>query len=160
MSVQTNIIRAALDQGIYNTQKLDSLIQSRGEDALDQLLLALEDEDGVVRALALAYLGKMGDKRAVPPLIHFIQNESRYDRYQPRFLRLRERIARRLSPWYRDTLKQISKDERILDFRGAAVALGKIGSPDAAVVLRSLSRDPEDKIRSAASEALARLGAT
>jgi HEAT repeat protein len=45
------------------------------DDALDKLIENLEDEDADVRRAAAQALGKIGDVRAVEPLITALENE-------------------------------------------------------------------------------------
>src|SRR5687768_11861363 len=57
-------------------------IFAQGSAAVEPLVAALEDESGPIRALSMILLADIGDRRAVPPLIAFLQDEQRY-RPQP-----------------------------------------------------------------------------
>ena len=160
MQAHTNIIREAFDHSIPKVEKLDELIHSYGEEALEQLLLALDDENALFRSMTLIYLGRMADPRAVAPLIGFLHDQSRYDHYPRRQMSLRERVWRYLSPWMRRIHQQILRDERTLDLCGASRALGKLGSTDAVEALECLCTDSEKKVRITAKEALAQIAAS
>ena len=97
-----------------------------GDTAITALILAVQNrnEDLIVRGRAALMLGKIGDPRAVLPLIKALD-----------------------APGLQTPLN-------------AAQALGKLGDPRAIKPLVILASSRDDKIRSAALEALERLGYT
>ena len=157
MQAANNIIRESFELGVPSLQKLDILIKLYGESALSEILLSLDDEDVLLRAIALVYLGEMGDRRAVAPIIQFMSDESRYDHYRPRHARLPERLVTILSPWMHDLPLQVCLTDRVIDLRAAALALGLLGSADALEALQALCHHPDEKVRETVVTAIARV---
>ena len=63
-----------LDQNAYVGQ-LEKEIEEKGADAVPQLILYLDDQDQWIRMRAVDLLGRIGDPRAVEPLIEHIGPE-------------------------------------------------------------------------------------
>lgn len=112
----------------YNKEKRRTAVMklglAGGDQAVTALILAVQNrnEDLIVRGRAALMLGKLGDARAVIPLIKALD-----------------------APGMQTPLN-------------AAQALGKLGDPRAIKPLLLLASSDDDKLRSAALEALERLG--
>ena len=112
----------------YNKEKRRTAVMklglAGGDQAVTALILAVQNrnEDLIVRGRAALMLGKLGDSRAVIPLIKALD-----------------------APGMQTPLN-------------AAQALGKLGDPRAIKPLLLLASSDDNKLRSAALEALERLG--
>jgi HEAT repeat protein len=106
-----------------------------GERAVGPLIAVLKEADDEARVLAASTLGRIGDPRAVEPLIAAL----RYTRLKPR--------------WPRKLVKFL--DERPARLRrGAAGALGAIGDARAVEPLTAALDDTDLWVREYAKEAL------
>src|SRR4051812_9271555 len=108
-TVQTNIIRDIMEQAgkigersdLYLDQgngtsvletRLNQVVQDHGDQAVDLLLDCLRDDEVFIRIMALVYLARIRDARAVEPIIRFMQEETRYVRLRPQNLPFRQRL--------------------------------------------------------------------
>jgi len=154
-----------------------------GEPAVEPLILALKDEDVVVRDVAASALGKIGDGRAVEPLINALNDVDREVRtgavyalgrigddgaVEPLVHSLRDAspIVRRDAAWALgeigdgravEPIIQALNDEDKYVRWGAAEALGEIGDKSAIEPLIQALRDDDPDVRRAVKEALDRM---
>lgn len=122
------------------------------EKAVSPLIETLKDSSIEVRRAAARALGKIGDERAVEPLMYAFQ-----------FLRIQRVAAWALGEIgdqraVKVLLEANLRRENINGTRKAiAIALGKIGDPDTLPYLEHLASLPNEEVRQAAQEAMARL---
>jgi hypothetical protein len=114
---------------------------SRNPRALQSLVAALKDENRDVRWAAIEALGELGDRRAVPPLVEYLEKPEAY------------RWARRLIASALGVigdragvppLVKLLEDPDPFVRRLAALALVTIGEPSGIARVRSLLRDTTD----------------
>ncbi|MFQ5897590.1 MAG: HEAT repeat domain-containing protein [Candidatus Methylomirabilia bacterium] len=121
--------------------------------ALDPLLAALHDPNRDVRWAAIQALGDLGDRRAVRPLVHYLEREEAY-RWGRRL------VANALGaigdPEAVDPLLRLLTDEDPFARRLAAIALLWIGEPRAMPRVAELLRDTSDPTLATVKRELAR----
>jgi hypothetical protein len=111
------------------------------------------DKDPLVRAAAAEALGKIGDPRAIPPLIKALDDE----RYMVRWDAVKALGELKAGPAI-PNLERVAKTDRQSDVRLAAVnVLGKIGGKEAIGPLIDVLSDKDENIAYFASQNLARL---
>jgi HEAT repeat protein len=158
--VVTAIIEKMKERGEARTLGGDILSQPRftqgGANAVSVPLLIsyLKEKDEGVRSGAAEALGKIGDSRAVPPLIEALK-----DTPQVRRIAIGA-IALIANPSGEAALTQAIKnpDDDNEARAQAAAGLGKIATPSAVRTLIETLNDDDLKLRSAAVAALARAG--
>lgn len=133
-----------------------------GQSAVPRLIEALNDKDGYVRDVAAKALGKIGDGRAVEPLIHAMQyrDEQVYEDDEDSEARASAAIAlgrigdtRAFEP----LAKAVSDDDLQLSWY-AIEALGMIGDPRAISILIDSLEHPDFDRRRSARAALVKFG--
>jgi len=125
-----------------------------GEDAVGDLLGLLDDE--ILGKEATRVLGKIGDPRAVMPLIEIVQNENRYDTDNQRIAILALGDIgdqRAVVPILENARRDSAKDLRV-----SVRALGKIGDPGAVDFLVEQLGSEEDCVKDESAQALAAIG--
>lgn len=122
------------------------------QDTIPVLHAALKDEDPIVRDAAVAALGNTGSAKAVPALTEAIQNKD---------VKVRADAVQALVKLGRDSLEvlvEASKDKDWQVRRVATDGMGLLASPDAVPALNRLLLDEDDRVRSAAALAIAKIG--
>jgi HEAT repeat protein len=138
-------------------------IAALGGSATESLVAALGDGDASIRIKAARALGKIGDKRAVEPLIALLRKENRerektagevewYGLFRQTSVRYAVvealgAIARNRAERLLETLKD--KDPAVRE--GIALALGKTLDPKAVEPLIAALKDPDARTRTAAA---------
>ncbi len=124
-----------------------------GQPAVVPLILALEDEDHLVRRAAANVLGAIGDPRAVDRLIDALRDKDPDVRRA--IANALDEIGdpRALEPF----IAALEDDDRIVR-REAAWALGQLGNPSAVEPLIAALQDEDRGVRQAASGALVKMG--
>lgn len=123
----------------------------RTPDAVDALVVALDDDHDEVRAAAVDALGRIADPRAVPALLARLANQSRHQR---------TRIVEALRA-FGGTISAplIAHAETAVDDRAlVADVLALVGSADARDALLAWATGPDAATRAAAWRALAAIG--
>lgn len=110
----------------------DTLVQI-GKPSVDVLITCLDDRLWHARQKAAETLGKIGDLRAVQPLIHVLEQRS-----------------------YTDTGRRFSIDWNEFVYSAAIEALAKLGDDRALDLLTQLSEDSSANIRQGAAQALSK----
>lgn len=131
----------------YNT------FTDRTSDRLPILVAALKSKHESIRAGAAAELGKIGNTKAVQPLIELI-NDQEMDVVKNTILALGKIGDKRAVDPLIDMLKH--KDNIVRGF--AASALGKIGDARAADILFTALKDKDNSVQEKAIEALGKIG--
>jgi HEAT repeat protein len=127
-------------------------LEALGKPAVEPLIIVLKDESRDVRAGAAEALGKIGDKRAIEPLIQTLKNENSIGDLEK--LEDPDRLP------FMQALKETNKNEydHYYDRAGAvAEALGKIGFPAVVPLIQALN-DENGYVRAGAAEALGKIG--
>ncbi len=145
---------------LFATQKWDELA-SRGARVVTPLINALRDDDWEVRWGAAKALGKIGDTRAIHPLLSALKYE---DEFTITRSSATTRALVKIDPSWRtsesaknavDEFITALSNDNIHYRRKAALVLGVIGDPSAIEPLKVLSsRDSEQNVRNIASHAL------
>jgi len=132
---------------------LVEIIVRFGPVAVDELLLHLADEKSGARKFAAAALGRIGNLRAVQPLIQALNiGDSALKREAA------EALGHLKSPEAFPALIDALKDENLYLRKVAADALGEIGGPEAYEPLIAALKDKEPYVHSAAAWQLGLLG--
>jgi len=138
---------------VYAAQILGDIGDPRAVDPLIQVLLS--DESFFVREYAAIALGDIGDPRAVDPLIKALKDEDSLVRSYASTA-----LGNIGDPRAVDPLIEVFNDEYWFIRADAARALGNIGDTRAVDPLNRLaSMDEDDRVRSAAQEALEKIQA-
>jgi HEAT repeat protein len=134
-------------------QEIPYALGKIGLPAVEPLLTALTDSDGVVRKLAAETLGRIGDARAVAPLIPALNDDDEH--------------VRRCAVEALGNLGDASAVDPLvalltgydIDFRlRAVIALGKIGDLGAAEALIAVLADSDGNVRRRAVDSLEKIG--
>lgn len=113
--------------------------------AVEPLLAALEDDNQYVRAYAVALLGKLGDDRAVEPLVRLFLTDPR----------LQETVVNTLPRLEeRGVLEAPSGDRDVQLPKEVAAAFRRLASPEVADALRAALAGGNPKVRKFALRAL------
>jgi len=123
-----------------------------GDPAVGSLVTLLQHQDADVRWKAAIALGGIGNAEAIEPLIRLLDDDDRY---------VRSRAGHALGMIGKPVLNRLSGLARIGTPRqrwGAAIALGRTGSPMAVEPLIGALGDESDEVRSEAATALAAIG--
>ena len=123
--------------------------------AMNSFLTSLESEDKWLRRAAAAALAKMGDERAVKPLMRHLLEKDEPDpevRYSAA-----AGLARMRSLESIDYLAQALKDSTLSVRLEAGYALGRIGKPAIGVLIKA-RYDQDGKVRDSAVAALGSIG--
>lgn len=152
-AVSVPILIAALrtDDRRTHTLVVDDLVRA-GADAVEPLIAALNDPSPNVRAGAARALGKIGDQRALGPLIFRLRYEPDPEVRKPLVWAL-YLGGERAVPALIESLADADEWVRF----GAVVVLSKIGAPAVVPLVRALY-DPNPVVRAGAAEALGRIG--
>jgi len=124
-----------------------------GADAVEPLIVALKDNDDLVRSYAAEALGNIGDPRAVEPLINVLKDDNKWW--------VREKAAKALGEIGDaaiDPLIVALKDNDIGVRENAAEALGEIGDARAVEPLMVALKDNDSRVRFSAAKALGEIG--
>jgi beta-lactamase regulating signal transducer with metallopeptidase domain len=134
----------------------DALARLGDSDAVPALIEALDDKNPKVREHAASALGNLGDRRALRPLSRVLLDDAN--------AKVREHAADALGALGGgEAIEALAKslhtdsDARVREH--AAYALGMIGDPRAIGALSKALRDPSDRVRSHAAEALSMIEA-
>jgi HEAT repeat protein len=111
------------------------------------LLIALDDKNARVRKVATTALGLKGDVAAIPGLLNLLQDKW-----------VRETAVRALGQFGLPTLLPILQGRDAVLREVAVTALGTIGDATVISSLLDALTDPERRVRSAAEEALVKMG--
>ena len=117
-----------------------------------QDLVALGDHNESTRQNAALTLGRLGDKRAIQPLLAVLRDSDRKVR------RYAARALRQLGEQAEVSLVAMLRDENRQARRDAALALARVGGKLALDALTIALHDDERYVRETALEALAKLG--
>jgi HEAT repeat protein len=134
-----------------HTLVVDDLVRV-GADAVELLVEALEDANPNVRAGAARALGKIGDQRALGPLIFRLRYEPDAEVRKPLVWALHLGGERAVAPLI-DALRDHDEWVRF----GAVVVLAKIGTAAVTPLMRALY-DADAQVRVGAAETLGRIG--
>lgn len=147
------ILIAALrtDDRRAHTLVVDDLVRA-GVDAVEPLIEALEDVNPNVRAGAARALGKIGDPRALGPLIFRLRYEPDPEVRKPLVWALHMGGERAVGP----LIEALRDSDEWVRF-GAVVVLAKIGAPAVVALVRALY-DTNPLVRAGAAETLGRIG--
>ncbi len=115
---------------------------------VEGLINALKDKDPMIRGDATEVLGKIGDSRAVEPLIEALKDIVR---------EIAIESLRKIGEPAVESLIKALKDKDTLIRSGAAKALGKIGDKRAVESLTEALKYGDIFVRSAAAEALEKI---
>lgn len=121
-------------------------------DTISILHAALKDDEPIIRDAAVAALGNTGSAKAIPALTEAIQNKD---------TKVRADAVQALVKLGRDSLEvmvEASKDKDWQVRRAATDGLGMLGLADAVPALNRLIVDEDDRVRTAAGLAIARIG--
>jgi HEAT repeat protein len=157
------VLRAALKDNDrdFRTQVAQALAELRDAAAIPVLREALGHWDSCVRSPAVKALGKIGDPAAIPALQAVLRGDGRDVRALGTFKRWRMTMLHdpaAIPEWQQvDWRADFDDGERRLRMT-AAVALGKIGAPDAIPALQAALHDEDNSVRWTAALALAPLG--
>jgi len=124
-----------------------------GVPAVQPLIVALKNENNLVRQKAAQTLGKIGDKRAVEPLIEALKDKDGSVRYYAASAFTMIRDNRAVEP-----LIAVLKDEHVYGPNPAISALGEIGDARAAKSLVPLLKHKDMNIRQKVAQALGKIG--
>lgn len=124
--------------------------QAGGDTAVEGLLRALQDDEPVVRFIAMEHLGRLGDRRAAAPLARLL-NTNRWS--------VRARVIRTLGaivcPESVAALSGVLANDDSATVRlEAANALGRQGRGAISVLREAVSNDDDADVRSAACRSL------
>jgi HEAT repeat protein len=123
-----------------------------GEAAVDALIAAFEEESVQVRCGAAEALGEIGDARAIPALCMVLNDESKVVRDT-----IADALVRFGAAAYAPLLK-VLQGKNGNGRAAAAVALGKLGNPDAVDALLEALQDQNVQTRATVAKALGALG--
>jgi len=145
------------DAGV-NERAIAALGVRKDEQAIDPLIKILKEEKNeIVRNLAAIALGKIGNKRAVEPLIQTMNNDVYWIR-APAATALGDIGDKQAVD---ALLLSLKNDNNSMVRTEATLALGKIGDKRAVdAILLSLKNDDSYKVREAAATALGNIGDT
>jgi HEAT repeat protein len=124
------------------------------EQILDGYIRALTSQNAEGRYDVVSIVGKLGDERAVPPLIQCLNDKETRVRWNAAYELANFNDMRAIKP----LMKCLERDVKANVRKAAAWALGKLGDKNA---VNSLIKSLDDKhweVRSNAYEALARIG--
>lgn len=133
-----------------HTLVVDDLVRA-GMDAVDPLIDALDDPNANVRAGAARALGKIGDPRALGPLIFRLRYEPEAEVRKPLVWALHMGGERAVEP----LIEALHDPDEWVRF-GAVVVLAKIGDVAVVPLIRALY-DANPLVRAGAAETLGRL---
>ena len=122
------------------------------QDTIPILHAALKDEEPMIRDAAVAALGNTGSAKAVPALTEAIQNKD---------VKVRADAVQALVKLGADSLSvlvEASKDKDWQVRRVATDGMGMLASSDAVPALNRLLLDDDERVRSAAALAIAKVG--
>ncbi len=134
-----------------HTLVVDDLVRA-GAAAVEPLVEALDDANPNVRAGVARALGKIGDQRALGPLIFRLRYEPDPEVRKPLVWALHMGAARAVPA----LIEALSDPDEWVRF-GAVVVLAKIGAPAVTPLVRALY-DPAPLMRARAAETLGRIG--
>jgi len=117
---------------------------------IEELIGLLDDKDWTVRCNAIDALGKVGDVRAVDPLIRLLNDEKAGFRASYALSKIGEPAVERLI--------ELLEDESFAARNGVIDALGEIGDIRAIEPLLELLGNKDRSLRSDASYALSKIG--
>lgn len=147
---RTWIARAFLDASpVVRSHAADALVQT---ERFDVLADALEHERAEIRAEAADALGDLGDRRAVPLLVHALTDPSVAVRCTASYALGDLRDLRAVHP-----LIAVLSDPEAAARRIAAYALGNLGDPSAMEAILDAMTDRDPEVREAASSAVHKL---
>ena len=135
-----------------------------GEPAVPRLISALTDEDGYVRDVAAIALGKIGDARAVEPLISAMRHKDNrsYDDDEDREARMSAATAlgkiadpKSLMPLIETLQGTLVNDDNVSWY--IMEALGRLGDKRAIPVLENALEHWDPDVRQEATKALRRI---
>lgn len=152
-SVPLLIAALRTDDRRAHTLVVDNLVRA-GAGAVELLVEALDDISPNVRAGAARALGKIGDRRALGPLIFRLRYEADPEVRKPLVWAL-HMGGERAVPALIEALRDPDEWVRF----GAVVVLAKIGAPAVTPLVRALY-DPAPLVRAGAAETLGRIGDT
>lgn len=121
--------------------------------ALLETVVAARSEDSDVREVALRALARIGDPRAVDPLIQALETADPW--LAPRIADI---LSRHGEAAVDPLIAVLNAGDHLLARSWAANVLGEVGAQRAYPSLVRLLDDPEDEVRSKAAAALGRLG--
>ena len=152
-------LRALLDSPDTATRRnaVEALAYTNSRMAAPYLTAALEDDDVVVRTKALEALGRIGDDEAVNAVLKALHSKDET---------FRGVAASVLGDMFEGTgdLRPSNALRRLLDDRTPSVrrdavcAVGRIAGTDAIPVLRKMSHDPDEGVRSSVASLLGSVG--
>ena len=145
----------------YAEKSLDELVK-RGEQALEKLISNIDNQDRNIASRCIEALGKIGNVRAVDPLLKKLSdlsNQSSSGLFTKRFLRIItiKALGNLKDPKSIHLLNKIKSEGTEYDMAHAVVALSKIGDDPAFTDLIGLLKSDEKNIRFIAAEALGNL---
>jgi HEAT repeat protein len=146
-------LRQALKDEEWLVGRAAAALAKIGTPAVPALIQALKDESWVVRQVAAWVLGEIGDPQAVPALLQAHKDDWYVRKAVEEAL---EKIGLPAVPALMEALKDENGDVRY----AAALALGKIGDPQAVPALIEALKDKEGDARVIAivAKALAKIG--
>ncbi|MCS6884400.1 MAG: HEAT repeat domain-containing protein [Acidobacteriota bacterium] len=135
-----------------NKQAIAQALASIGKPAVASLCNLLQASTGQDKASAAIVLGEIGDITAAAYLIEALSDERFY---------VRDAVAASLAKLGREIIPQLekaAKDKNPTRRAGVATVLKYLNCSDSLDILKMLSLDKDEKVRSAAAEALLRIG--
>ena len=147
----TPLIEALGDKDVNVRYAATDALVRIGKPAVQPLIRALKYKEWYVRKRAAYILGKIGDKRAIRPLIEALRDEDADVRYAAT-----EALVRIGKPAVQPLIKALKYKEWYVRKR-AAYILGKIGDKRAIKPLIEALRDEDADVRYAAAEALEKI---
>ncbi|MBN2703832.1 MAG: HEAT repeat domain-containing protein [Pontiellaceae bacterium] len=132
-----------LDQNAYVGQ-LEKEIEEKGADAVPQLIMYLDDQDQRVQGFAVDLLGRIGDPRAVEPLIEHIGSAGDTTHIVRALYKIGNNVPLVLTDDQITILKNIACD----GYNGAVVVIQQSRGRDAIGVLWEICRTAKEKIES------------
>lgn len=152
----SELIQGYLTDSGLGIDAVRAVLQAEGDAAGRKLLGSLSHPSLPVRLIALKFLAEFGAAEDVAPLLN------RLDRIRPdrqgEPSGWRYRLGLLLSPWLRETRREIDAISVKLQRRNVAYALSRMPSTASALdALRNLANDPDEHTRTFATVALARL---
>ncbi len=128
------------------------LLVSKGQKGLDEVIEMLDSPDANVRGGAAEALGRIGDKKAVGPLLRLVQDEDRYVRRRAVQALGELRAERAVRP----LVGRLSDNDWFVRWK-VAEALGKIGGSGAIEALLIALEDENRYVRDEATAVLQRM---
>ncbi len=128
-----------------------SAIEKMGPVAVDPLIEALQDKEGVVRKFAATLLGRLGDLRAIEPL-----GMALYDMHHDVGELSAEALAAFGAPSFEVLVEALEHPEMWVRIHSVDV-LPKVNEPRVALVLLEMLKDPEREVKKHVIQAIGEL---